>query len=485
MTIRLNFRFGVILVAVLAIVVAGVAYAAVQIAPKQVAGSFIVGQVVASDFISLTNPDITVLTAFDFGTGDIDTGGSFIIPTISFLAQNSGDVPIDMTLVASNVLLNGVPVNTAGFLTLLMGPPGGPLLSSADGNATRLAVGGPPVALEATLKFGGTPEVLGLVQGDVVSFTSLFEGREFVPPPPVTVSLPAGTGFDALAVNNQTNRVYLLLANQTLRFIDGSTDTLAVPIIAVCSPNQFGGLDVNSNTNNIYVGHESCGGVMEVVSGDTNAVIANVPLGGALGFPRVDKIRNRVYIRAQSCPEGICDGMWVVDGATNTVIDANPPAGGANVIALGGTAGGTVVNETLDRIYQNVLGNTKVINGATFQIIATLPNVVPVAANTVTNRYYVTIAGVGLGVVDGNTNVQIGTINITGLSENMDVNPNTNRLYAAATASNELVVIDGNTNTEIRRVAVGLAPNYVRVNSATGKVYVYNSGNHTLSVVQE
>ena len=115
MTIRINFRLGVILVAVLAIVVAGVAYAAVQIVPKQVAGSFIVGQVQASDFILLTNPDGTTLTALGFGTGDIDADGFFIIPRIAFFAQNSGDVPIDMTLVASNVLLNGVPVNTAGF----------------------------------------------------------------------------------------------------------------------------------------------------------------------------------------------------------------------------------------------------------------------------------------------------------------------------------------------------------------------------------
>ena len=71
MTIRINFRFGVILVAVLAIVVAGVAYAAAQIVPKQVAGSFIVGKVLVSDFISLTNPDGTPLTALEFGTGDI------------------------------------------------------------------------------------------------------------------------------------------------------------------------------------------------------------------------------------------------------------------------------------------------------------------------------------------------------------------------------------------------------------------------------
>ena len=484
MTIRINFRTGVILAAIMAIVVAGVAYAAVQIAPKQVAGSFIVGQVVASDFISLTNPDTTVLTAFDFGTGDIDTGGSFIIPTISFLAQNSGDVPIDMTLVASNVLLNGVTPTTAGFLTLLMGPQGGTLLSSADGNATRLSVGAVPLALEATLQFGGTPEALGLAEGDVISFTALFEGREFVPPPPpVTVDLPAGTGFDALAVNNQTNRVYVLLNPNTLRFIDGSTDTLAAPIIAVCSPNQFGGLDVNSNTNNIYVGHESCGGVMEVISGDTNTVIANVGLGGALGFPRVDRIRNRVYIRAQSCPEGICDGMWVVDGATNTVIDANP--GAANVIALGGVAGQTVVNETLDRIYQNVSGNTTTFDGATFNTILLVTAAIPFAANTVTNRWYGLLPTGDLGVFDGNTNGQIGTINFIGLSQHMDVNPTTNRLYAAQTASNELVVIDGITNTEIRRVAVGPAPNYVRVNSVTGKVYVYNSGNHTVSVVQE
>ena len=214
MTLRLNFRSAVILVAVAAIVVVGVAYAAVQIAPKQVGGSFIVGKVTVSDLpdhISLTNeapPSTSVLTTFEFGTGDLQPNGTFkTIQRIPFFAAASGDVHVSLTLVASDVKVNGINVGTSDFLTLLMGPAGGTLLSSADGNAQILLKGASPLALEATMELGGSAAQLGLQQGDVITFTALFEGSEYVPPPPVEVitngSFESGdftgwSGFEAI-----------------------------------------------------------------------------------------------------------------------------------------------------------------------------------------------------------------------------------------------------------------------------------------------
>ena len=214
MTIRLDFRSGVILIAVLAIVVVGVAYAAVQIAPKQVGGSFIVGKVTVSDLpdhISLTNeapPSTGALTTFEFGTGDLQPNGTFkTIQRIPFFAAASGDVHVSLTLEASDVKVNGLAVNTADFLTLVMGPAGGTLTSSADGNAQILLIGANPLALEATMELGGSAAQLGLEQGDVITFTALFEGSEYVPPPPVEVvtngSLESGdfTGWSLIEVS--------------------------------------------------------------------------------------------------------------------------------------------------------------------------------------------------------------------------------------------------------------------------------------------
>ena len=64
-----------------------------------------------------------------------------------------------------------------GIISLLMGPAGGTLLSSG-GHATLIAPGDPPVALEAGIEFRRTPQELGLIQGDVITFTALFKALE-------------------------------------------------------------------------------------------------------------------------------------------------------------------------------------------------------------------------------------------------------------------------------------------------------------------
>ena len=90
---------------------------------------------------------------------------------------NSGSVSFNLILVATDVVVKrgGSTILTGdGILSLLMGPAGGTLLSSAD-HATLIVPGDTPVALEAGIEFLQTPQALGLVQGDVISFTALFK----------------------------------------------------------------------------------------------------------------------------------------------------------------------------------------------------------------------------------------------------------------------------------------------------------------------
>ena len=188
MLIRLNLRAGLILLAALAILVAGVAYATTVISQRQVPGSLILGQVQAIGPILLYSqitPSSADLTQLAFDSGDIDSSGSFVTPPREpFWAANSGSVPFNLILVATDVVVKrggNTILSGDGILSLLMGPAGGTLHSSAD-HATLIAPGDPPVALEAGIEFLRTPQDLGLIQGDVITFTALFKALE-VPVP--------------------------------------------------------------------------------------------------------------------------------------------------------------------------------------------------------------------------------------------------------------------------------------------------------------
>ena len=184
MLIRLNLRMGLILLAALAILMAGVAYAATVISQRQVSGSLILGQVQAIGPILLYSqitPSSADLTELAFDTGDIDSSGSFVTPPREpFWAANRGSVPFNLILVATDVVIKrggNTILSGDGILSLLMGPAGGTLRSSAD-HATLINTGGQPVALEAGLTFLRTPQDLGLIQGDVITFTALFKALE-------------------------------------------------------------------------------------------------------------------------------------------------------------------------------------------------------------------------------------------------------------------------------------------------------------------
>ena len=183
MLIRLNLRAGLILLAALAILVAGVAYATTVISQRQVSGSLILGQVQALGPILLFSqitPSSADLTGLAFA-GDIDSSGSFVTPPREpFWAANSGSVPFNLILVATDVVVKrggNTILSGDGILALLMGPAGGTLLSSAD-HATLIDPGDPPVALWAGIEFLQAPQDLGLIQGDVITFTALFKALE-------------------------------------------------------------------------------------------------------------------------------------------------------------------------------------------------------------------------------------------------------------------------------------------------------------------
>ncbi len=101
MTIRLNLRSGIVLVAVLAVIGTSIAYAAGLIS-REVSGAFVVGNVQTTDETILLYSQQDPLTALEevlIPTEDVDAFGFFVNqPSVPFWAANGGGVPFELTV---------------------------------------------------------------------------------------------------------------------------------------------------------------------------------------------------------------------------------------------------------------------------------------------------------------------------------------------------------------------------------------------------
>lgn len=130
MTIRLNLRSGIVLVAVLVVIGAGIAYAAARIS-REVTGAFVVGNVQTTDETILLYSQLEPLTALEeilIPTEDVDAFGFFVNrPRVPFWVANGGGVGFELTVMGVAVeVIRGNEVIAAGedILSLVMGPAG-------------------------------------------------------------------------------------------------------------------------------------------------------------------------------------------------------------------------------------------------------------------------------------------------------------------------------------------------------------------------
>src|SRR5580704_11398756 len=160
------------------------------------------------------------------------------------------------------------------------------------------------------------------------------------------------------------------------------------------------GMDLNPVTNKIYVTSEIEHNLV-VIDGNTNQIVANVPIGHGGMWPTVDSVHNKIYV-----PNADDNSVTVIDG--NTLLPTTVAAGEGPLAVA--------VNSTTNKIY---IGNQRfngpssvtVIDGATNT--TTTVNL-PFAAyfysgrnslvvNEATNQIYALWA-VGVYGIDGATN---------------------------------------------------------------------------------
>jgi YVTN family beta-propeller protein len=295
--------------------------------------------------------------------------------------------------------------------------------------------------------------------------------------PQVIATVAVAGGVSGVAVNPDTNRIYVSAGGNNVSVIDGLTNA----VVATVPVDGPGALGVNPTTNHIYVA--GGGNNVFVIDGATDTVVATVPMPFGGSWVAVNPATNRIYVTHYWD-----SSLSVIDGATNSVIATVPvPHPGWYHSCPEGVG----VNPSTNRIYVAAasVATVVVFDGVTNSVLATVPVVgdpYGVAVNATTDRIYVTNLqrSDSVSVIDGATNSVVTDVPVGGWPRGVAANPTTNHIYVAG-GGNNVLVIDGATNTVVATMAVLDGPGAVAVNPSTNRIYVADAGDSTVSVIQD
>jgi YVTN family beta-propeller protein len=349
----------------------------------------------------------------------------------------------------------------------------------------------------------------------------------------VTATVAAGNGPSAVALNPNTNKIYVANENSdnaqpsTVTVIDGATNNATTVAVGV----QPRAVAVNPVTNEIYVANCANGnppGTVTVIDGATNNT-TTVSVGSGPIAIAANSNTNQIYVANFSS-----NSVTVIDGATNNtttiagisapsaiavnpntnqiyVVNANATqastvtvidgtTNNTTTVAVGNSPFAVAVNPVTNQIYVANGGtgganpqpsSVTVIDGATNNTTTVAAYLVysgggpeAVAVNSVANQIYVS-NGEGVTVIDGATNntTTVTTTVAAGYgSAAVAVNPNTNQIYVVNQETENVTVIDGATNNTLP-VAAGTQPLSLAVDSNTNQIYVTNFGSNNVTVI--
>jgi YVTN family beta-propeller protein len=226
---------------------------------------------------------------------------------------------------------------------------------------------------------------------------------------------------------------------------------------------------VNSATDTVYLG---TGTDLTVINGATGSVTTTVSLAGFVAGLAVDTTTNKVYVTDTNVPGGSAAGVYVIDGATNTV---------AATIAepIGVVVGRIAVDSATNTVYVANPGahEVTVIDGATNAITTTVNTgaaTVPedVAVDESSDVVWVADANGTVIAINGATNTIANVLSLAGGQPlSVAVNEATHTVYAADFRNTDVAVIDGKTATLTTIVSLGTFPRGIAIDQSTGVVY--------------
>ena len=294
---------------------------------------------------------------------------------------------------------------------------------------------------------------------------------------------------ESVAVNPTTNNVYIAAENssgdETILVLAGATNKITeVPVSFATFPTQ---VVVNPTNNKVYVYNKGSDDVT-LLKGATNAV-SEISVSKQYDDSKMtlDSVSNNVFISSSTK-----SSIEVIDGSANTVsIITNPSFFLFDPFA-------TAIGTSSDQAYisygiasttyasEMVVVNAKTKATSTFAIptaagFGSYAGPTLLAFNTATNELFAADQSGHAAVID----VAAGTataFSVGSRSYSLVVDPVANAAYVANEDSNTVTVINRAKNTKTT-VAVGNQPTYLAVNTATDTAYVLNSYDSTVTVI--
>jgi YVTN family beta-propeller protein len=295
--------------------------------------------------------------------------------------------------------------------------------------------------------------------------------------PTGTLDLPGvriGSDGAAVAVDPRTNRVYAASsASLTVSVVDGDSKQVRA---TVPMPSRPQSIAVNQRTGRVYVGTAEA--TVVVIDGDSASVVASVPIGSRPSGLAINHRTDRVYVATSE------RALAVIDGPTNRVV---------GTVALEDRPWGVAVVPETDRVYVTSQegGSLSVVDGTAQRVVARLAigsRPCGVATNPRAKRVYVTSQDGGtVAIVDADANTVVSSVRVGSSGCGVAVNSQTERVYVADEAAGTIAVLDGTTNQLLRTRTVFAAtaggdalPYDVDVNPQTDGLFAVSRGSERM-----
>jgi YVTN family beta-propeller protein len=298
-----------------------------------------------------------------------------------------------------------------------------------------------------------------------MTLESMGNRENAVEAPYYRLSLLQGGLKDGLAINNNTNKIYVANSgSDNVIAIDGDSGNMT-DIRVGRSPSSIA---VNPITNTIYMTHNYNDEVTVIEDGSKKNETYHVGVGKIPFAIAVNPITNKIYVAEK--------GLGNV-----TEIDE---FGDVSDIPVGGHPTSIAVNPITNKIYvvNSNSDTVSVIDGNTYTKMAHDIHVgqypSAIAVNPITNKIYVVNSNSDtVSVIDGNTYTKMAhDIHVGQYPSAIAVNPITNKIYVVNSNSDTVSVIDGNTNKNETDIHVGKTPEAIAVNPNENTIYVANFG---------
>lgn len=255
-------------------------------------------------------------------------------------------------------------------------------------------------------------------------------------------------------------------------FVLRSADLKVTDSINVGKNLPFG-IALNNKTQTLYVGHSIQNSVSAIdLKTKKQTIISGVKEKGKIREIVVDETKNLVYVSDHGNPS-----VWVIDGKTNTFVQAMDQPG-AYLIGLN-------VDPERGRVYatdgDTMEGNILVFDCEKRELVGKYRTwsycPLNIAIDYRNNRLFVSQSNDNnVTVVDGNTGEIINKVYL-----GYDTSPiglvfdeARNLLYTANRNKKEVAVVDAQNFKVKERIPTGGLPNTISLDKATGQIYVTN-----------